>query len=96
MGRYRLTNQADLDLLDIFVYGIELFGELQAIRYQRGLNHVFELLADNPHLGREATAIGPDVRRHEHGSHIILYEESEDGVTILAFVHQSSIRRLTL
>ncbi len=56
----------------------------------------FQLLADNPRLGREAKAIAPGVRRHEHGSHVILYEESGTGVLILAVLHQKSVIRLPL
>jgi toxin ParE1/3/4 len=59
-------------------------------------NTPYQLLADNPRMGREAEAIAPGIRRHEHGSHVILYEISSDGVVILALVHASSVKRLTL
>ena len=35
-------------------------------------------------------------RRHEHKSHVILYEPTDDGVLILAVVHGRSVRRLKL
>ena len=40
--------------------------------------------------------IRPGVRRHEHASHVILYESVGTGVLILALVHRRSVRRLTL
>lgn len=36
------------------------------------------------------------MRRHEHGSHVILYREEKDGVLIVAVLHSRSIRGLKL
>ncbi|WP_413990794.1 type II toxin-antitoxin system RelE/ParE family toxin [Labrys okinawensis] len=96
MSSYRLTNQADSDLFDIFVYGIDIFGEVQALNYQKELSWVFGLLAENPHLGRLAPAIGRDIRRHEHASHVILYEEDMEGIVVLAIIHGRAVSRLRL
>jgi toxin ParE1/3/4 len=60
------------------------------------LERTFQLLAGNPRMGREAEVMAPGVRRHEHGSHVILYEISSDGVLILALVHAGSVKQLTL
>lgn len=46
-------------------------------------------------MGRKAEAIAPGVRRHEHGSHVILYEEQSDGIDILAVIHGRSVRGLS-
>ena len=96
VGSYQLTGRADADILDVFLYGLTEFGMVQAERYQGILEHAFQLLADNPRMGRAAAAIGAGVRRHECGAHVILYEEAPDGVLILAVVHGSSVRRLSL
>ncbi|MCC6920042.1 MAG: type II toxin-antitoxin system RelE/ParE family toxin [Alphaproteobacteria bacterium] len=96
MADYRLTRRAEKDLLDIYVYGMERFGEAQAARYHQDMSVCFELLASRPRMGRLAAAIAPGVRRHEHGSHVILYEEDREGVLILALVHQRSVRGLKL
>ena len=96
MGNYQLTGRADADILDVFLYGLTEFGMFQAERYQGILEHAFQLLADNPRMGRAAEMIGARVRRHECGAHVILYEEAADGVLILAVVHGSSVRRLSL
>jgi len=47
-------------------------------------------------MGRSAAGIAPGVRRHEHGSHVILYREVDGGVLILALVHGRSVRGLEL
>jgi toxin ParE1/3/4 len=94
VSEYRLTKRADNDLLEIFIYGIEQFGEAQAERYQHQMIDCFRLLASNPRVGRMAETIGNGVRRHEHGRHVVLYEDAPYGVLILALVHAQNIRRL--
>lgn len=96
MNDYSLTKQAELDLLDVFLFGYEQFGSQQAETSAATLEHTFQLLAGNPLMGRKAGTIALGVRRHEHGSHIILYEEAKSGVLILAVVHRSSVKRLAL
>ena len=96
MSNYRLTVRAEDDLLDIFLFGLEQFGLMQAERYKAGFERCFTILADNPKLGRTANAVAPGLRRHEHESHIVLYEEAEDGVLIVALVHGRSVRRLKI
>lgn len=96
MSEYRLSGRADNDLLDVFVFGIEQFGPIQAERYQSEMIRCFDLLADNPRLGRKAEAIGGNVRRHEYASHVILYEETPYGIFILALVHNRSVHGLDL
>ena len=96
MKRFRLAHRAEEEITEIFAYGYERFGEAQAEIYADGMTHVFELLADNPRMGRAADRIAPGVRRHEYRSHVILYEEKPNGVLILAVVHGKSLRRLSL
>lgn len=96
MSSYALSKRAEADLLEIYIYGIETFGEAQAERYHQDMTACFELLATQPKMGREAKSIALGVRRHEHASHVILYEESGDGVLILALVHGRSVKRLKL
>jgi toxin ParE1/3/4 len=91
---FRLTQQADKDLLDIFIYGLEVFGVRQAEHYGDGLNTCFQLLADNPRMGRLTPTLGERVRRHEHHSHVILYEETSFGILILAIIHSRVVQRL--
>jgi toxin ParE1/3/4 len=47
-------------------------------------------------LGRHSPTIRPGLRRHEHGSHVILYKEDDDGVLIVAVVHGRNVRSLKL
>ncbi len=96
MSSYNLTERADADLFELTLYGMKQFGSRQAEAYAAGLEHIFQLIADTPHMGRKADSIRPGVRRHEHGSHIILYEEAPSGITVLAIVHKSNVKRLAV
>ena len=93
MAEYRLTGTAEEDLLDAFIYGFETFGQVQAEDYRQSMTRCFELLADNPRLGRRADDLAASVRRHEHGRHVIFYDEQPYGVLIIAIIHERSIRR---
>ena len=94
MSEYRLTRDADADLLDVFLYGFEMFGLALAEDYRDSLTRCFDLLAANPKLGRKADALAPGTRRHEHARHVIFYDEQPYGVLITGIVHERSIRRL--
>jgi len=59
VGEYRLTKDADADLLKMFIYGFEVFGMSQAEEYRDGMIRCFEILAENPRLGRRADAFHP-------------------------------------
>lgn len=94
MNEYRLTRDADADLLELFLYGLETFGPAQAEDYRDSMRRCFELLADNPKLGRTVDELAPGARRHEHARHVIFYDEQLEGVLITAIIHQRSIRRV--
>lgn len=95
MSSFRLTERAADDIVALYVQGIEWFGPQQADSYVDDLQNCFQLLADNPRLGRAAPAAGRGIRRHEHRSHVIFYEEAGDGVMILAVAHRHQLRGLT-
>lgn len=70
---FRLTRRAENDLEDIFVRGIQAFGEHQALKYQQSFSRTFELLAEMPGLGRESERKVEGELRFAHGSHVIYY-----------------------
>ncbi len=94
MSEYRLTKDADADLLEVFIYGFETFGPIHAEDYRDNMTRCFKLLAENPKLGRKADDFAPGARRHEHARHVIFYDEQPYGVLITAIIHERSIRRL--
>jgi len=62
----------------------ETFGLAQTEDYREDMRRCFQLLAGNPRLGRKADEFAPGARRHEHGRHVIFYDEQPYGVLIIA------------
>ena len=67
---YRLSRQAISDIKAIHHYTVKYFGEGQAEEYLGGLDYSFDLLTDNPKLGR---AIDEKRRRYVYKSHLVYY-----------------------
>jgi toxin ParE1/3/4 len=93
---YRISRRANANLTDIYVFGVQHFGRPQALAYQVELEDCFAMLARHPKGCRTSPTIRPGLRRHEHGSHVILYREEKDGILIVAVLHSRSIRGLRL
>jgi toxin ParE1/3/4 len=61
VAKFHLTNRAVTDLSDIADFTIQNFGIEQARFYWNGLNNCFEILAENPQLGRSAADLAPNL-----------------------------------
>jgi toxin ParE1/3/4 len=87
---YRLTSAADLDLDDIYDFGITEFGLRIANAYLDGLIDCFNFLAENPRICRVRDELRPLVRIRPHGSHLVFYEVDDAySVLILRVRHGS-------
>jgi toxin ParE1/3/4 len=82
--KHRISQRAERDLKDIYVYTRQQFGQSQAEKYLRELDAVFGLLSEHPDMGRLY-----DGRTHQfvHGKHIILYRSSSNGIIIGRIFH---------
>jgi toxin ParE1/3/4 len=87
MTEYQFSRRAAPDLEAIAEYTIKRFGLEQARRYRDELGACFNQLADNPKLGRRAEQLGEGLRRYEHRSHIIFYQQSGAGLLIVRILH---------
>ena len=97
MTGYRLTEQADRNLGEIYLYAAEQFGIRQADKYADELEHVCSLLADHPLMDRPADKSRAGLRRHEHAGHVIFYRPTGKGVLIVAIIHRRiRLRRRSL
>jgi len=67
---YKKTPKADEDILGIYAYTLEHFGEEQAITYFRSLEGCFEFLCDHPRAARQRDEFTPPVRIHHHNNRI--------------------------
>ena len=91
MSTYRLGPKGTVDLVEIFDYTVDTWGEQQAENYLDELAKCFQLLADSPGLGRACDPISPGIRRFEQGRHVIFYKPDRNGVLIARILHQSRL-----
>lgn len=87
MPSYRFTKPATDDLVTIYLAGLEQFGVAQADRYHDGLERMFAFLAQTPRAARMREELDPPVRAHPFKAHIIIYDETDDGILILRVRH---------
>jgi len=76
---WRLTREAESDLIEILIQGTRQFGRAQAEHYHDLLARCFEFLAENPKAARRRTEITPPIRIHPIQSHLILYQIEPGG-----------------
>jgi toxin ParE1/3/4 len=81
--------QADIDL--IAAYTTDTWGWQQTDRYLGQLEDSFQLLAENPRMGRPCDAISSGLRRHEQGKHVVFYRLKPEGIRVVRVLHQQMI-----
>lgn len=91
MSAYSVARLADSDLKSIIRYTMKTWGTAQTKRYSLGLRACFQLLADNPSLGRSCDYIRPGLRRFEHGKHVVFYVSLPGELLIARVLHQQMV-----
>lgn len=92
MSNWTLSKGAVEDLIELYAYGFEKFGESVADGYADSLRNCFDRLALNPRMGRQAETAGLGLRRLEHRRHVVFYEIEPTGIRIVGVIHERSIR----
>ena len=83
MPRYELTEAADEDLSNIYVFTYTEFGERQANAYFESLEDRMGRLADNPRLGRDISFVREGYRLFVHNRHAIYYQPTGFGILVV-------------
>jgi len=81
-------SQAEQDLINIWRYSFEQWGEEQADFYLDTLAEGIALLVDNPQIGTDCSFIRPDYRRLIIQHHIVYYQLSEKRIDIIRVLHK--------
>lgn len=85
---FRLTPEAEEDIVAIAEGGIRFFGPAQARRYHDDLFDLFALIAANPHMARERGELSPPVRIHPFKAHLVVYlAESDADILVIRIRH---------
>lgn len=87
MTRINLTTEAERDLIEIFLYGVEQLGLAQADRYAAALTVKIENAAANPSFGADYAFVLDGVRRTQAMSHAVYYQTLEDSILVLRILH---------
>jgi len=86
MGNYRLSDEAQDDLIGIHQYGVREWGEKQADQYYWRLISHFEKVGDNPLLYQPVEDIRAGYRRSVCGVHSIYFLIDQSTVQIMAIL----------
>lgn len=89
MRLIRLSDEAEEDLAEAADYldqqtGNPSFGD----RLLDELDHVMDLIAERPWMGRERGELLPGLRGFPHGSFVIYWRVEENSVEIVRVLHQ--------
>ena len=88
MDVYKLSGKAEIDLAEMYEFGIYKFGLLQAQKYFLGMHDVFQVLAENPNLGRDASMFIENLKRFTYQAHTIFYLPRAEGIFIIRVLSQ--------
>lgn len=82
--RYEFSRKARQDISELIDYGLDQFGPAQTDQYLDGLYYSFDLLTDNPEMGKVAFG---KTRRYRYRSHYVVYEIRQDVIWIANVRH---------
>ncbi len=89
MSAYVISPQTDEDLQEIYDYSEDNWGEKQAAKYLRDFYAMFELLANNPNIGRRRRELGSEIFSIPHVSHIVYFMPWNGEIAIVRVLHAS-------
>ena len=90
MLKWRLTAEAQADMLDIRNFARQSWGTAQSTKYIKEVREKLDMIAQNPRLGVDRSAdLEEGIRSIPIGSHTIYYEFSSTVLIVLAILHQA-------
>ncbi len=84
---YRLTLEAEADIIEIAERGLNRWGLRKAQIYHNGLFELFDLIASTPAMARQTTELTPPVRVQRYKAHLVIYLIDDEGVLIVRVRH---------
>ena len=83
---YRLSNEAEEDMMVIAETGLRHFGESKTRQYNRDLFGLFDLIAANPRMARQRTELSPPARILPFKAHLVIYVVDDNGDVVIVRV----------
>jgi toxin ParE1/3/4 len=88
---YRLTPDAQSDLIEIRRFTVKQWGTAQSKKYLLELRNTIRLLTDTPSLGRSRPEVGSNVLSFPHVSHVIYYVLHEQQLVVFGVLHKRMV-----
>lgn len=85
----QVTESAYNDLLEIWRYGYEKWGDTAADQYLDYINHAVESLISNPIRYPLYASVNENFRLMPIKNHLIAYEVSNDAIIVLRVLHKN-------
>lgn len=90
MSSFTLTRRAKTDLKSIAGFTEKRWGRLQRNIYLKQFDDTFQVLADNPSIGKACDFIKSGYRKFPQGSHVIFYKTgAHNNVDIIRILHKN-------
>lgn len=96
MADYLLSERANYQLDEIYLYGLVTFGQPAARRYLHNLYRQFELLAEFPDIGQNLTIDHSTFYRFGCGLHIIIYSRDSNANIVIEAIFDGRSDYMTL
>jgi len=90
-SKYKLSHLAQSHLRNVKNYTVENYSELQWRNYRDTLLLGFQMLADNPGIGRGCDEIYPNGFYFPIGKHTAYFTRENDYILIVAILAQSQV-----
>ncbi len=91
MTGYRLTHDAQSDLIEIRRFTVQQWGTAQSRIYFSELRKTIRLLAETPSLGKARPEVGLNVLSFPYVSHLIYYVVHEQQLVVFAVLHKRMV-----
>ena len=91
MSNYRLTPDAQSDLIEIRRYTVEQWGEAQSKKYLSELRQTIRVLAETPSLGKPRPEVGMNVLSFPHVSHVIYTVMHDQQLVVFGVLHKRMV-----
>lgn len=93
---YRLTSDAQSDLIDIRRYTLAQWGVTQSRKYLSELQQTLLALSEAPSIGKKRLEVGEEVFSFPYVSHVIYYTLDNQQLVAFAVLHKSMVPLLHL
>jgi len=89
----RISAEAEEDIDGITAYTTSTWGWRQTDQYLAKLEDGFDLLAQNPSIGRPCDSIQAGLRRFEIGRHVVFFLPEPKGILVVRVLHERMLPR---